>query len=217
MTSPTGWVGCGDAGSRPATASIRHSPNGSTSCSAERCVTPRAAAGGGRSRAAEGFGAGAVADHIAAPMAAAPAQAVSAIRAPETPPIAMAFDPVLATAGARLVRIGREGHHLVVHLGGLPDDGPDPWVRVFIDDPAGPVPLALAPIPPTDRPWRTAIALVPTSVADRDLLVDVTVAPKQAWPSATARAVATAAHRGAEAARRPARRLLHPGPMASDR
>jgi hypothetical protein len=166
-----------------------------------------AARGGGRSATQldRSWLAGAAGSAMApaAALAAAPMASEAAADAAVAafPSIEVAFDAILAAADARVVNVERTDHHLVVHLGGLPGGRPDAWLRVFADDSTGPVPLAFAPIPDADRPWRTAVALVPAEVPNRKLLVDVTLSPKDRWPSPTARSVGAAVHLGAEAAR----------------
>lgn len=114
--------------------------------------------------------------------------------------VAVLLDGPLAAAGVRVIGVERAAHHLTVHLGGLPDDGPEPWVRVFA---AGPRPtlVALAPVARTDRPWRSAVALIGPGIPTSDVLVDVTISPKEPWLGPSSRAVTVAAHLGAEAAR----------------
>lgn len=114
--------------------------------------------------------------------------------------VAVLLDGPLSAAGARVIGAERAGHHLTVHLAGLPVNGPEPWVRVFAGGPRTTL-VALAPVAPTDRPWRSAVALIGPAIATGDLLVDATVSPKGPWLGPSSHAVAVAAHLGAEAAR----------------
>lgn len=136
--------------------------------------------------------------------AAAPAAKASLDRAaaadraaPPEVAIEVAFS---ADLGARLIGVEHDGHHLRVHLGGVDDDAPEPWLRVFAAG-ARPTPVALAPFPESGRPWRTAVALVPPGLPGSQLLVDVTTSPAEPWMAPSARALARATHLGAAAAR----------------
>lgn len=113
------------------------------------------------------------------------------------PVVDVLFD---AELDGRLIAAERVGHHLTVHLGGLGPD--DLWFRVFE---AGTEPhprlLALAPVGPSERTWRTAVALIGPDVADRDLRADVTRHPREPLRSTVVRRTERATHLGRVAAR----------------
>ena len=110
-----------------------------------------------------------------------------------------------ASSEIRVIAAERDAHHLTVHIGGA-DDAGALWLRV-LEDPGGagcsrPTLLALAPFSGADRPWRSAVALVPPHVgAPVPLLVDVTANPATPWRSSPTRATAHAAVLGALASR----------------
>lgn len=110
-----------------------------------------------------------------------------------------------ASSEIRVIAAERDAHHLTVHIGGA-DDAGALWLRV-LEDPGGagggrPTLLALAPFSRADRPWRSAVALVPPHVgAPVPLLVDVTANPATPWRSSPTRATARAALLGALASR----------------
>ena len=110
-----------------------------------------------------------------------------------------------ASSEIRVIAAERDAHHLTVHIGGA-DDAGALWLRV-LEDPGGagggrPTLLALAPFSGADRPWRSAVALVPPHVgAPVPLLVDVTANPATPWRSSPTRATARAAVLGALASR----------------
>ena len=131
----------------------------------------------------------------AAAAGAAPAAAErGAARAPA--PIEVLFAPDL---DGRVITVERDGHHLVVHLGGLGDD--PLWLRVHQTG-TPPRLLAVAPVAETGRPWRTAVALIGPEVTTGDLLVDVTATPSEPWRSPGTRRTQRAGHLGREAAHR---------------
>jgi hypothetical protein len=119
------------------------------------------------------------------------------------------FSPALTAAEPRVIAAERAGHHLTVHVGGLPGgDGEvrngrhsgGTWLRVFEASERA-IALSMVPFTPEGRPWRTATALIPPEVPTDRLLVDVTAEPSEPWRSPATRLTRAAAARGAAAAK----------------
>ena len=139
-------------------------------------------------------------------MAAPLADAVFAVPTGRRHDVAVLVDAALsASSEIRVIAAERDGHHLTVHIGGA-DHAGALWLRVLEGRrPAGhgwPTLLALAPFSGSDRPWRSAVALIPPAIgAPEPLLVDVTANPPAPWCSSPTRATAHATALGALASR----------------
>ncbi len=140
----------------------------------------------------------------AAPMAAAEMAAAeiadaaeASAAAPRTPQLEVLFPPGVS---GRKVSATLERHHLVTHLGGLPDGSW--WLRAFRVDATGGPPRLLAVAPLVGDTWgHSGIALVGPDVNSADLLVDVSRHPAEPWTSTATRASTEAVILGRRAAR----------------
>lgn len=120
---------------------------------------------------------------------------VAAAEQAAPPTLEVLFDP---DVDGWLISADHDGHHLVVHLGGLGDR--PCWLRVHRRGTPLRL-LALAPVEPGNRRWRQAVALIGPEVGSDDLIVDVTADPTQPWQSDSTRRVRRASRLGVEAAR----------------